>query len=75
MTRLASFALAAACAVLSLPAAAPLVSTYSASLPLNFAAAPAASGQYRLEADAASGATQSTSVNATTNQSNVDLSF
>lgn len=60
---------------LSLPAAAPLVSTYSGSLPLNFAAAPAASGQYRLEADAASGATQSTSVNATTNQSNVDLSF
>ncbi|WP_244197935.1 DUF4382 domain-containing protein [Caballeronia ptereochthonis] len=60
---------------LSLPAAAPIVSTYSGALPLSFAAAPAAAGQYTLEADAASGATQSTSVNATTNPSNVNFSF
>ena len=60
---------------LSLPAAAPIVSTYSAALPLSFAAAPAAAGQYTLEADAASGATQSTGVTATTGQANVNFNF
>ena len=60
---------------LSLPAAAPIVSTYSAALPLSFAAATAAAGQYTLEADAASGATQSTGVTATTGQANVNFNF
>ncbi|WP_321795247.1 DUF4382 domain-containing protein [Caballeronia sp. J97] len=60
---------------LSLPAAAPLITTYSASLPLSFATVSAAAGHYTVEADAASGATQSTSVNATTSQTNVNLSF
>nr|WP_244851312.1 DUF4382 domain-containing protein [Caballeronia sp. SL2Y3] len=60
---------------LFLPAAAPLVSTYSGSLPLSFAAVPAAAGQYMVEADAASGATQSAPVNATTSQTNLNFSF
>ncbi|WP_404980231.1 DUF4382 domain-containing protein [Caballeronia sp. LZ019] len=60
---------------LSLPAAAPLISTYSSSLPLSFAAVPAAAGQYTLEADAASGATQSAPVDATMSQTSVDFTF
>lgn len=60
---------------MALPAAAPLVSTYTGALPLGFAAVPAVAGQYTLEADAASGATRSTPVNATTGQSNVDFGF
>ncbi|HHL4080424.1 DUF4382 domain-containing protein [Burkholderia sola] len=60
---------------LSVPAAAPIIGTYSGSLPVALAAAPAAAGQYTIEADAASGATQSANVNATTSQSNVNFSF
>ncbi|NTY35361.1 DUF4382 domain-containing protein [Burkholderia diffusa] len=60
---------------LSVPTAAPIVGTYSGSLPVALAAAPAAAGQYTIEADAASGATQSTNVNATTSQTNVNFSF
>lgn len=60
---------------LSLPAAAPVVGTWSGSLPVAMAAVPTAAGQYSIEADAASGATQSTNVNATTNPANVNFSF
>ncbi|WP_322025943.1 DUF4382 domain-containing protein [Burkholderia sp. BCC1977] len=60
---------------LNLPTAAPIVGTYSGSLPVALAASPAAAAQYTIEADAASGATQSTNVNATTSQSNVNFSF
>ncbi|MBP0604939.1 MULTISPECIES: DUF4382 domain-containing protein [Burkholderia] len=60
---------------LSVPVAAPIVGTYSGSLPVTLAAAPAAAGQYTIEADATSGATQSANVNATTSQSNVNFSF
>ncbi|MBN3835465.1 DUF4382 domain-containing protein [Burkholderia sp. Ac-20344] len=60
---------------LSVPTAAPIVGTYSGSLPVALAAAPAAAGQYTIEADAASGATQSANVNATTSQSNVNFNF
>ena len=60
---------------LSVPAAAPIVGTYSGSLPVALAAAPAAAGQNTIEADAASGATQSANVNATTSQSNVNFGF
>ncbi|WP_175686154.1 DUF4382 domain-containing protein [Burkholderia anthina] len=60
---------------LSLPAAAPVVGTYSGSLPVAMAAVPAVAAQYTIEADAESGATQSTTVNATTNPANVDFSF
>ncbi|AJY10305.1 DUF4382 domain-containing protein [Burkholderia dolosa] len=60
---------------LSVPTAAPIVGTYSGSLPVALAAAPAAAAQYTIEADAASGATQSTNVNAATSQSNVNFSF
>ncbi|MBN3780453.1 DUF4382 domain-containing protein [Burkholderia sp. Ac-20345] len=60
---------------LSVPTAAPIVGTYSGSLPVALAAVPAAAGQYTIEADAASGATQSANVNATTSQSNVNFSF
>ncbi|RKU05130.1 hypothetical protein C7H84_03015 [Burkholderia sp. Nafp2/4-1b] len=60
---------------LNVPTAAPIVGTYSGSLPVALAAAPAAAGQYTIEADAASGATQSANVNATTSQSNVNFTF
>ncbi|MXN74327.1 DUF4382 domain-containing protein [Burkholderia sp. 4701] len=60
---------------LSVPTAAPIVGTYTGTLPVPLAAVPAAAGQYTIEADAASGATQSTNVNATTSQSNVNFSF
>ncbi|KVO93089.1 hypothetical protein WL21_06315 [Burkholderia ubonensis] len=60
---------------LSVPTAAPIVGTYTGSLPVALAAAPVAAGQYTIEADAASGATQSTNVNATTSQTNVNFSF
>ena len=60
---------------LNLPTAAPIVGTYSGSLPVALAASPVTPAQYTIEADAASGATQSASVNATTSQSNVNFSF
>ncbi|MBR7973622.1 DUF4382 domain-containing protein [Burkholderia vietnamiensis] len=60
---------------LNLPAAAPIVGTYSGTLPVALAASPGAAGQYTIEADAASGATQATNVNASTSQSNVNFTF
>ncbi|TCW81167.1 hypothetical protein C5O80_23670 [Burkholderia sp. SRS-46] len=60
---------------LSLPTAAPIVGTYTGSLPVPLAAVPAAAGQYTIEADAASGATQATNVNAATNPTNVNFAF
>lgn len=60
---------------LNVPTAAPIVGTYSGSLPVALAASPGTAAQYTIEADAASGATQSTNVNATTSQSNVNFSF
>ncbi|KVC17813.1 hypothetical protein WI69_16155 [Burkholderia diffusa] len=60
---------------LNVPTAAPIVGTYSGSLPVALTASPGAAAQYTIEADAASGATQSTNVNATTSQSNVNFSF
>ena len=60
---------------LNVPTAAPIVGTYSGSLPVALAASPAAAAQYTIEADAASGATQSTNVNATTSQTNVNFNF
>ena len=61
---------------LTLPTAAPMVGTYSGSLPVALTAVPAAAGQYGIEADAASGATQSSSVNISAgSQSNVNFSF
>ncbi|KVV51800.1 hypothetical protein WT27_31585 [Burkholderia territorii] len=60
---------------LNVPTAAPIVGTYSGSLPVALAASPGAAAQYTIEADAASGATQSTNVNATTSQSNVNFTF
>ncbi|KVF19438.1 hypothetical protein WJ07_22800 [Burkholderia vietnamiensis] len=60
---------------LNLPVAAPIVGTYSGTLPVALAASPSAAGQYTIEADAASGATQATNVNASTSQSNVNFTF
>ncbi|MEM5330407.1 DUF4382 domain-containing protein [Paraburkholderia sp. JHI2823] len=59
----------------SLPVAAPVVGAYNGTLPVALTpAAPA--GQYTIEADAASGATQSTAVNITGgSQANVNFSF
>jgi len=61
---------------LNLPAAAPIVGTYSGSLPVALAAVPSSAGLYTAEADAISGATQSAGVNVTaTNQANVNFAF
>jgi len=60
---------------LNVPTAAPIVGTYSGSLPVALTAAPTVAGQYTIEADAASGATQSANVNAITSQSNVNFTF
>ena len=61
--------------VLSVPKAAPIVGTYNGTLPVALAAVPAAAGRYTIEADPASGTPQAVSVNATTDQSNVNFSF
>lgn len=61
---------------MSLPTAAPLVGSYSNALPIALTAATTSAGQYTLEADAASGATQSAAVNiANGSLSNVNFSF
>ncbi|WP_233867695.1 DUF4382 domain-containing protein [Paraburkholderia adhaesiva] len=60
----------------SLPVAAPMVGTYNGTLPVGLAAAASSAGQYTIEADAASGATQSTAVNITGgSQTNVNFAF
>ncbi|MDR3095461.1 MAG: DUF4382 domain-containing protein [Paraburkholderia sp.] len=61
---------------MTLSTAAPMIGTYAGSLPVALAAAPAAAGQYQVEADAANGATQSAAVNLSAGaQSNVNFSF
>ncbi|CAM2192528.1 DUF4382 domain-containing protein [Paraburkholderia kururiensis] len=60
----------------SLPVAAPMVATYTGTLPVAFAAAASSAGQYTIEADAASGATQSTAVSITSgSQSGINFTF
>ncbi|WP_179403426.1 DUF4382 domain-containing protein [Burkholderia guangdongensis] len=60
---------------LPVPPATPYVGTYTGALPVALTAAPSSAAQYTIEADAASGATQSTGVNASTSQTNVNFSF
>jgi hypothetical protein len=60
----------------SLPVAAPMVAAYTGTLPVAFAAAASSAGQYTIEADAASGATQSTAVSITSgSQSGINFTF
>ncbi|AOJ11708.1 DUF4382 domain-containing protein [Burkholderia mayonis] len=61
---------------LTLPTAAPIIGTYSGSLPVVMGAVPTAAGQYTIEADAANGATQQQPVNISTGSvSNVNFGF
>lgn len=61
---------------LSLPAAAPMIGAYSGTLPVSLSTATSVAGVYTIEADAASGATQSTGVNlSTADQANVNFAF
>lgn len=61
---------------LNLPAAAPVIGTYSGSLPVALAPVASVAGQYTAEADSVSGATKSSAVNvSTTDQANVNSSF
>ncbi len=61
---------------LRLPAAAPQVGTYSGVLPVALSAVPGAAGQYTVEADSSTGATQSSAVNGSAgSQTNVNFSF
>ena len=61
---------------LNLPAAAPLIGTYSGSLPVALSPAASAAGQYTAEADSVTGATQSSAVNVSaTGQTNVNFGF
>lgn len=60
---------------LTLPTGAPLIGTYSNALPIALTAASTVAGQYTIEADATSGATQSTNVNAATNPTGVNFAF
>ena len=60
---------------MSLPVAAPMVGAYAGTLPVGLGVAGTA-GQYTIEADAASGATQSTAVNIVSgSQTNVNFTF
>lgn len=60
----------------SLPVAAPMAGAYNGTLPVGLATVASAAGQYTIEADAASGATQSTAVNVTSgSQTNVNFTF
>lgn len=62
--------------VMTLPVAPPMVGAYSNALPIALTAATTSAGLYMIEADAASGATQSNPVNITGgSQSNVNFSF
>ncbi|WP_197326040.1 DUF4382 domain-containing protein [Ralstonia solanacearum] len=61
---------------LSLPAAAPMIGAYSGTLPVSLSTATSVAGVYTIEADAASGATQSAGVNlSTADQANVNFAF
>jgi hypothetical protein len=60
----------------ALPTAAPIIATYAGSLPVGFVPAPASAGQYTLQATAASGASQSSTVNiGSAAQATVNFSF
>jgi hypothetical protein len=60
----------------SLPVTAPMVGAYTGTLPVGLVAAATSAGKYTIEADAASGATQSTAVNITGgSQTNVNFAF
>jgi hypothetical protein len=60
----------------SLPVTAPMVGAYTGTLPVGLVAAATLAGKYTIEADAASGATQSTAVNITGgSQTNVNFAF
>ncbi|CAJ0700082.1 DUF4382 domain-containing protein [Ralstonia wenshanensis] len=61
---------------LALPAAAPLVGTYSATLPIALSAVSASAGQYSVQATSATGATLSNPVNVSAgSQTGVNFSF
>jgi hypothetical protein len=61
---------------LQLPAAAVQVGTFNGMLPVALAAVPGVAGQYTVEADSLSGATQSSAVNVSAgSQANVNFSF
>lgn len=60
---------------MSLPVAAPMVGAYTGTLPVSLTAATASAGLYTIEADAASGATQSTGVNITSGAQTANFSF
>lgn len=61
---------------LALPAAAPLVGTYSTTLPIALSAVSSVAGQYSVQATSASGTTQSSAVNVSAgNQTGVNFSF
>ncbi|MCS6473991.1 hypothetical protein NX871_29310, partial [Burkholderia thailandensis] len=61
---------------LALPAAAPIVGSYSGSLPVAMSAAPSAAGQYTIEADVANRATEQQPANSTAGSvSNVNFGF
>lgn len=60
----------------SLPVVAPMVGAYNGTLPVGLTAAATSAGRYTIEADAASGATQSTAVNITSgSETNVNFTF
>jgi len=61
---------------LALPAAAPLVGTYSATLPIALSAVSSVAGQYSVQATSASGAMQSSAVNVSAgNQTGINFIF
>ncbi|WP_027213437.1 DUF4382 domain-containing protein [Burkholderia sp. WSM2232] len=61
---------------LNLPAAAPVVGTYSGTLPVSLAPVAGVAGQYTAQATSVTGATQQSAVNVlTTDQANVNFSF
>ena len=60
----------------SLPVVAPMVGAYNGTLPVGLTAAATSAGRYTIEADAASGATQSTAVNISSgSETNVNFTF
>ena len=60
---------------MSLPVNAPMVGTYSNALPISMTSATPSAGQYTIEADAASGATQSSATNIGSGSQTVNFNF
>lgn len=60
---------------MSLPVSPPMVGAYSNALPIALTVATASAGQYTIEADATSGATQSSAVNIGSGSQTVNFSF